>query len=105
MTSFGKHSSAGPNLGAQALRMAVESAAIDCSDVDALYVGHVYGGMVAGERVGALASLAGIPTVNIENAGASGSSAIIEAAHAISSGRYNCVAVCGFEKLTGSGGM
>ncbi len=105
MTPFGKHSSAGANLGADALRMAIESAEVDCSDVDALYVGHVYGGMVAGERVGALASLAGIPTVNVENACASGSSAIIEAAHAISSGRYNCVAVCGFEKLTDSGGM
>jgi acetyl-CoA acetyltransferase len=61
--------------------------------------------MVAGERVGALAGLAGIPTLNVENACASGSSAVIEAAYAIASGRYQCVAVCGFEKLSGQTGM
>lgn len=102
MTPFGVHSEPGIALGAQALQTAVESAELECRDIDALYVGHVYGGMVAGERVGALAGLAGIPTLNIENACASGSSAIIEAAFAISSGRYQVVAVCGFEKLSGS---
>jgi len=97
MTSFGRHTDSGVALGAQALREAIESAELERSDIDALYVGHVHGGMVAGERVGALAGLAGIPTLNIENACASGSSAVIEAAYAISSGRYDCVAVCGFD--------
>jgi acetyl-CoA acetyltransferase len=102
MTSFGRHAETGVRLGADALRLAIASAEVDPTDIDALYVGHVYGGMVAGERVGALGGLAGAPTVNVENACASGSSAIIEAAHAISSGRYNCVAVAGFEKLSDS---
>jgi len=105
MTPFGRHEVPGTTLGAKAIRMAMESSALEYSEVDALYVGHVYGGMVAGERVGALAGLAGVPTVNVENACASGSSAIIEAAYGISSGRYDVVAVCGFEKLTDSGGM
>jgi acetyl-CoA acetyltransferase len=105
MTTFGRHTESGVGLGAQALREAIESAELERSDIDALYVGHVHGGMVAGERVGALAGLAGIPTLNIENACASGSSAVIEAAYAISSGRYDTVAVCGFEKLSGSTGM
>jgi acetyl-CoA acetyltransferase len=102
MTAFGRHSESGIALGARALGDAIDSAQLDRSDIDALYVGHVYGGMVAGERVGALAGLAGIPTLNIENACASGSSAVIEAAYAISSGRYDVVAVCGFEKLSQS---
>jgi len=102
MTSFGRHVEAGVTLGADALLAAIASSELDRADIDALYVGHVYGGMVAGERVGALAGLAGLPTLNIENACASGSSAVIEAAHAISSGRYDCVAVCGFEKLSQS---
>ena len=105
MTSFGRHTSGGVTLGAEALRSAIESSEVDRNDIDALYVGHVYGGMVAGERVGALGGLAGIPTVNVENACASGSSAIIEASYGISSGRYDCVAVCGFEKLSDSSGM
>jgi acetyl-CoA acetyltransferase len=102
MTRFGKHTDPGVVLGAQALEMAFESAELSPRDVDALYVGHVYGGMVAGERVGALAGLAGLPTLNIENACASGSSAVIEAAYAIAAGRYDVVAVCGFEKLSQS---
>jgi acetyl-CoA acetyltransferase len=105
MTPFGIHAAPGVELGATALRGAIESAELECSDIDALYVGHVYGGMVAGERVGALAGLAGIPTLNLENACASGTSAIIEAAYAIASGRYQVIAVCGFEKLSGSTGM
>jgi acetyl-CoA acetyltransferase len=100
MTRFGKHPTPGVNLGAEALEDAIASAALERKEIEALYVGHVHGGMVAGERVGALAAVTAIPTLNIENACASGSSAIIEAAYAIGSGRYDCVAVCGFEKLT-----
>ena len=105
MTPFGRHVDSGVALGARALEDAIASAEVERRDVDALYVGHVYGGMVAGERVGALAGLAGIPTLNVENACASGSSAVIEAAYAITSGRYDVVAVCGFEKLSQGGGM
>jgi acetyl-CoA acetyltransferase len=105
MTPFGKHADPGVVLGARALEAAMDSAELERADVDALYVGHVYGGMVAGERVGALAGLAGIPTLNVENACASGSSAVIEAAYAIAAGRYDVVAVCGFEKLSQSSEM
>jgi acetyl-CoA acetyltransferase len=105
MTPFGRHVDPGVVLGALALGGAITSAELERRDIDALYVGHVYGGMVAGERVGALAGLAGIPTLNIENACASGSSAVIEAAYAIAGGRYDVVAVCGFDKLSQSTDM
>jgi acetyl-CoA acetyltransferase len=105
MTSFGRHAESATDLGAVALRAAIRDAVLDTADVDALYASHVYGGMVAGERVGAQAGLAGLPTVNVENACASGTTAIIEAYFAISSGRYRCVAACGFEKLSDRPGM
>ncbi len=48
MTSFGRHAESGVALGAQALREAIEAAELERADIDALYVGHVHGGMVAG---------------------------------------------------------
>jgi acetyl-CoA acetyltransferase len=61
--------------------------------------------MVAGERVGAETGLAGIPTINVENACASGTTAVIEAVHAVRTGRFDCVVACGFEKVSDRVGM
>src|SRR5260221_10651256 len=61
--------------------------------------------MVAGERVAADCGLAGLPVVNVENACASGTTAVIEATYAIRSGRYDCVVACGFEKVSDRIGM
>ncbi len=44
----------------------------------------------------------GIPIVTVENACASGTTALAEAAHAIHSGRYRHVLALGVEHLTGS---
>jgi len=105
MTRFARHTAADTDLGSQALRDAIEDAGVEPQDIDALYAGHVYGGMVAGERVGADCGLAGLPTINVENACASGTTAIIEAYHAIRSGRFRCVAVVGFDSVSGQTGM
>ena len=105
MTRFTKHEEDAVALGVQAVSAALEDAGVETHDVDALYAGHVHGGMVAGERVGAECALAGLPTVNVENACASGTTAIIEAVHAIRAGRYDCVVACGFEKVSGQKGM
>ena len=105
MTPFTRHEVDGVALGVQAAAAALEDAALEPGDVDALYAGHVHGGMVAGERVGASVGLAGIPTVNVENACATGTTAIIEAVHGIASGRFECVVACGFEKVSDQRGM
>jgi acetyl-CoA acetyltransferase len=105
MTRFTAHEGDAVGLGVQAVAAALEDAGMEASEVDALYAGHVHGGMVAGERVGAECGLAGIPTVNVENACASGTTAIIEAVHAIRSGRYDRVVACGFEKVSDRKGM
>jgi acetyl-CoA acetyltransferase len=106
MTSFGKFSDrTAIDLGSESLLAALDHAAINVADVDAVYASHVYGGMVAGQRVAASCGLAGLPTLNVENACASGTSAVIEAVYAIRSGRYSCVAVVGFEQVSTVKGM
>jgi len=105
MTRFTKHEADDVELGAQAVAAALADAGIGTGEVDALYAGHVHGGMVAGERVGAETGLAGIPTINVENACASGTTAVIEAVHAVRSGRFDCVVACGFEKVSDRKGM
>jgi acetyl-CoA acetyltransferase len=105
MTRFTKHEEDAVTLGVQAVNAALDDAGLGPGDVDALYAGHVHGGMVAGERVGADCGLAGLPTVNVENACASGTTAVIEAVHAIRAGRYDCVVACGFEKVSNQKGM
>jgi acetyl-CoA acetyltransferase len=105
MTPFTRHEQDGVALGVRAVGAALEDAGMETRDVEALYAGHVHGGMVAGERVGAGAGLAGIPTVNLENACATGTTAIIEASYAIAAGRYDCVVACGFEKVSDRPGM
>ena len=105
MTAFTKHDEGAVDLGAQAVSAALADASLEPGEIGALYAGHVHAGAVAGERVGAVNGLAGIPTVNVENACASGTTAVIEAVHSIRSGRYDCVVACGFEKVSDRKGM
>ena len=51
-----------------------------------VYVGHVFGGPVAGQRVAAELGLAGLPVSNHENYCASGATALREAWMAIRAG-------------------
>ena len=81
MTRFTRHDVSSITLGEQAVAAAIRDAGIETSEIGALYAGHVHGGAVAGERVGAATGLAGLPTLNLENACASGTTAVIEATY------------------------
>jgi acetyl-CoA acetyltransferase len=105
MTRFTRHEASSITLCEEAVAAAIEDAGIETADVEALYAGHVHGGAVAGERVGAATGLAGIPTLNLENACASGTTAVIEAAYAIRAGRFDAVVACGFEQMSTRTGM
>lgn len=81
---------------------AVHEALVDAEvdSVDAAFVGTVFGPFGVAQRSLVGAGLAGVPVVTVENACASGSTALHEAKEAIESGRYERVLVLGVEHLT-----
>nr|WP_258008473.1 thiolase family protein [Rhodococcus sp. ENV425] len=90
-----------------AAREAMSDAGVTTKDIESVYVGHVFGGPVAGQRVAAQMGLGGLPVSNHENYCASGATAIREAWIAIKAGLYDIVLVIGAEKMTDrvSGGV
>lgn len=78
---------------------ALDHAMVSWRRVSALYAAHVQQGVSAGEAVVELLGQTGIPVYNVENACASGSTAIHQAYFAISQGLFDIVLVVGFEKM------
>lgn len=98
-SSFGRQSDRLPaELAWQALQEALADA--DVTDIDAAYVGTVFGSLGVAQRALLGVGLPGIPIITIENACASGSTAFHEAHQAILSGRYERVIALGIEHLT-----
>jgi len=101
MTKFGKHvDQSVVDLGAEAVLAAIADAGIDPRRIEAAYCGHVFQGMVAGQRVLAQTGLAGIPLTNVEDACSSGAVAVREAALSIRAGEHDVVLAFGMEHLT-----
>jgi acetyl-CoA acetyltransferase len=82
----------------EALTEALADAEIE--EVDAAYVGTVFGAPGVAQRALSGVGLTGIPIVTVENACASGTTAFHEAREAIRSGRYERVLALGVEHLT-----
>ncbi|MDT2005554.1 thiolase family protein [Rhodococcus opacus] len=105
MIPFGKHrSSSYVGLAVSPLVDALRGAGMEKSDVDAVYVGHSFGGMMTGQRICKEIGLGTVPTVNVDNACSSGATAVHEAWTAISQGLIDVAVVVGVEKLTQFGG-
>jgi acetyl-CoA acetyltransferase len=107
MTAFGKFLNRGlRSLSEEAVVAALADANADPVDVDSVYFANAAAGVVTGqEMIRAEAALrntglAGKPMFNIENACASGSSALHLAWLAVRSGRSECVLVVGAERLS-----
>jgi len=107
MTRFTKHPDKGlKELGREAIEKAVADAGLTLSDLQAAYVGNCAAGLVTGQE-----SVRGqvilhpmgvgkIPIINVENACASGSTALLQACVMVSTGIYDAVLALGVEKLT-----
>ena len=107
MTAFGKFLDRGlRSLSEEAVAAALADANADPVDVDSVYFANAAAGVVTGqEMIRAEAALrdtglAGKPMFNIENACASGSSALHLAWLAVRSGQTECVMVIGAERLS-----
>ena len=106
MTQFGKHLDTGLKaLGASAVQAAVADAGVALGDLEAAYVGNAAAGLVTGQEsirgqvILRSIGLGRLPVVNVENACASGSTALNQASAMVTAGLYDCVLVLGVEKL------
>ena len=105
-TPFGRHADASVRTLAQsAARLALQDAGVGPDDVTLVLFANAADGVLEGQEMIlgqlALASCVGIgtPVINIENACASGSSAVQVAAMALESGMHDTVLVVGAEKM------
>lgn len=106
MTRFGKHAERGlKSLAGEAIAEALRDAGLDARDIEAAYMGNgaapIITGqvLVQGEIVLREAGVGGIPVINVENACATGATALHQAASMVTLGAYDVVLVCGYEKL------
>ncbi len=101
MTPFVKPSeSAGyPEMGADAIRMALSDAGIGYDRVQQAYAGYVYGDSTAGQRVLYDVGMTGIPIVNVNNNCSTGSTALFLARQAVEAGVVDCALAFGFEQM------
>lgn len=88
-----------PALGLQAVRAALADAGIAWSDVQAAHCGSAMLGMAAGWTMLRHLGATGIPVEQVENASASGSSAVHLAVGDVASGRHDVVLAVGVDKV------
>jgi acetyl-CoA acetyltransferase len=101
MIPFGRHAELSyTDLALPAVVDALQDAEIDRPQIEAVYCGSSFGGMLIGQRILRTAGLTGGPVVNVENACSSGATALREAWIAIAAGMYDTVLVIGVDKLT-----
>src|SRR3990172_417884 len=106
MTRFGKQLDTGLKaLGAEAVHAALADSGLEPHDLQAAYVGNAAAGLVTGQEcirgqvILRSIGLGKIPVVNVENACASGSTALQQACSMVSAGLYDVVLALGVEKL------
>lgn len=106
MTRFGKMLDRGlKSIGAEAIEAAIKDAGIDKNDIEAAFVGNAAAGLVTGQEsirgqvVLRSAGIGKIPVINVENACASASTALHQAAAMVTAGLYDVVLALGVEKL------
>src|SRR5919107_614509 len=85
---------------------ALADAGVGTADVEAAFCGNAIAGLITGQEMvrGQVAlrsmGIQGIPVVNVENACATGSTALHLACTAIAAGQYDLVLALGAEKMT-----
>ncbi len=107
MTRFMKYPDKGlKQLGSEAAQAAVADAGLTLADIEAAYVGNCAAGLVTGQEsirgqviLGTI-GVGKIPIINVENACASGSTALLQACAMVSTGLYDSVLALGVEKLS-----
>lgn len=84
----------------QAVTEALVSAEAEAHQIDAVYLGTVFGAPGVAQRALHAMGIVGIPIITVENACASGTTALHEAITAVSMDRFDTVLALGVEKMT-----
>lgn len=104
MTAFGHHWKVSLEvLGARAVSEAVADAEMQRHEIESVYVGHMSQGELVGQRILREMEFPEVPVLNVENACASGASALREAWIAVGAGVVDTALVLGIEKLAHKG--
>jgi len=88
------------DLGQEAAWKAIKSSGVDPRKLEVCFAGHAYQGPCFGQKILVKLGLTGMPIFNVENACASGSSAILGVYSMIQAGRADLGIAIGGEKLT-----
>jgi acetyl-CoA acetyltransferase len=105
VTPFGKHPGrSAADLGAASVVELLRKTGLAPDQADAGFVGSVYGGSLVAQRVLQHVGISGVPVFTVENACASGASAVHLAWQGIAAGVYDCVVAVGTENLSNFGG-
>lgn len=100
MTPFGRHPDKNfTALGEDALRDALKDAGMEFDAIEVAFCGHVMQGSGAGQRVLKRVGKTGIPMMNVENACASGTTALRMAWTQVAAGIHDTALAIGFEKM------
>lgn len=86
-------------LASDAVSKALAHAGIELAAVQQIYAGWAFGDTTSGQRALQSLGLTGVPFFNVNNACASGSSALFLARQAIQCGAADCVLAFGFEQM------
>lgn len=106
MTAFGKFPARTlKDLAGEAIKAALADAGLETADIEAAYMGNAAAGTITGqvcvpgEVVLRALGIGGIPVINVENACATASTALNQAAAMVTAGLYDVVLAVGYEKL------
>jgi acetyl-CoA acetyltransferase len=84
----------------RAVQEALDDAGVEPRDVDAVYLGTVFGAPGVAQRALHAMGFVGVPIVTVENACASGTTAVHEAIVGVELDRFSLVLALGVEKMT-----
>ncbi len=105
MIPMGKHrDSSYSGLAVPPVVRALKESGLRKDDIEAVYCGHAFGGMLTGQRIVKEIGMGGIPVINVDNACSGGASALHLAWKSVSSGEHAAALVIGVDKLTQFGG-
>jgi len=88
-----------PEMGAEAVRLALADAGLHYGDVEQAYAGYVYGDSGCGQRALYDVGMTEIPVVNVNNNCSTGSTALFLARQAVQGGAVECALAVGFEQM------